>query len=156
MSNVRYLSISVFLANIVCSSEYDRARLRQGLIKSNFLPSPFVRIASRSQVCSPKEWNNQPLRFVTLPNEILKMILGYLDPIWLFQAEAANPQIRALLANLNSTWYENLPPALFAEPEHFQDEDHVARQSVQEFSSLQLATSDARFLNPNSSYFARY
>jgi hypothetical protein len=155
MSKVWYLTISVVLANIVCSSEHNHARLRQGLIKSNFLPGPFGRIASRPLLCSPKEWNKQPLGLVTLPNEILKMILGYLDPIWLFQAEAAHPQIRALSTSLNSIWYENLPPALFAEPEHFQDEDRVARRSVQDFSSLQLATSDARFLRPISSCFAR-
>ena len=73
------------------------------------------------------------------------MILGYLEPIWLFQAEAAHPQICALLASLKSIWYENLPPALFTEPEHFQDEDRVASQSLQAFNSLQLAASDARF-----------
>jgi hypothetical protein len=75
------------------------------------------------------------------------MILGYLDPIWLFQAEAAYPQIRALSTSLNSIWYENMPLALFAEPEHFQNEDPVAaRQSEQDSSSLQLVASDARFV----------
>jgi hypothetical protein len=80
------------------------------------------------------------------------MILGYIDPIWLFQAEAAYPQIRAFSTSLNSVWYEIMPPALFTEPEHFQNEDHVsARQSEQDFSSLQLATSDDRSVLPMSS-----
>jgi hypothetical protein len=37
------------------------------------------------------------------------MVLGYLEPIWLFQAEAAYPPIRALSTSLNSIWYEIIP-----------------------------------------------
>jgi hypothetical protein len=86
-------------------------------------------------------------RIATLPNEILKMVLSYLEPIWLFQAEAAYPQIRALSTSLNSVWYEIVPPALFAEPEHFQNEDRVAARRAEPYSgSLRLATFDARFV----------
>ena len=86
-------------------------------------------------------------KIVSLPNEILKMVLGYLEPIWLFQAEAACSQIRALSTNLNSVWYEIMPPALFTEPEHFQNEDRVAARRAEPYSgSLRLATSDARFV----------
>jgi hypothetical protein len=75
------------------------------------------------------------------------MILGYLEPIWLFQAEAAYPQIRALSTSLNSVWYEIMPPALFAEPEHFQNEDRVAARRAEQYpGSLQLVASDARFV----------
>jgi hypothetical protein len=86
-------------------------------------------------------------RILTLPNEILKMVLGYLEPIWLFQAEAAYPQILTLSTSLNSVWYEILPPALFTEPEHFQNEDRVAARRAEPYSgSLQLAASHARFV----------
>jgi hypothetical protein len=75
------------------------------------------------------------------------MVLGYLEPIWLFQAEAAYPLIRALSISLNSIWYEITPPALFAEPEHFQNEDHVAARRADPYSSsLRLVASDARFV----------
>jgi hypothetical protein len=76
---------------------------------------------------------------------ILKMILGYREPIWLFQAEAAHPYIHALSTTLNSVWYEIMPPALLAEPEHFQNENSVvARSSNQHSESLQLETRDVR------------
>jgi hypothetical protein len=147
------------LADSLTSSEYDRARLRQGLIKSNFLPGPsagFTGYISPSLLCSEEQTNHQVSRFLTLPNEISKMILGYLDPIWLFQAEAAFPQIRALSTSLNSIWYEIMPPALFAEPEHFQDEDLLAaRRSEQDSSALYLATSDVRSVLAASSGVAR-
>ena len=75
------------------------------------------------------------------------MVLGYLEPIWLFQAEAAYPQIRALSTSLNSVWYEIMPPALFTEPEHFQNEDHVAAKRAEPYpGSLRLVASDARFV----------
>jgi hypothetical protein len=75
------------------------------------------------------------------------MVLGYLEPIWLFQAEAAYPLIRALSISLNSIWYEITPPALFAEPEHFQNEDHVAARRADPYSSsLRLVASDVRFV----------
>lgn len=149
MLKVRFISVRVVLVNTTCLSEYDRARLRQGLIKSNFLPGPLAGIASRSLLYYSARTSQQPPRFITLPKEILKMILGYLDPIWLFQAEAAYPQIRALSTSLNSIWYESMPPALFAEPEHFQNEDRLAaRQAEEDSKSLQLVTSDARFVRP--------
>jgi F-box-like len=151
--------ISTVLANSFCPSEYDRARLRQGLIKSNFLPGPFAGFTgyiSPSLLCSQVQTSQHLSRLLTLPNEILKMILSYLDPIWLFQAEAACPQIRALSTSLNSIWYEIMPPALFAEPEHFQDEERLAaRPSEQDSSSLYLATSDVRFVLAASSCIAR-
>jgi hypothetical protein len=75
------------------------------------------------------------------------MVLGYLEPIWLFQAEAAYPPIRALSTSLNSIWYEIIPPALFTEPEHFQNEGRVAARRADPYSgSLRLVTSDARFV----------
>ena len=75
------------------------------------------------------------------------MVLGYLEPIWLFQAEAAYARIRTLSLGLNSVWYEIMPPALFAEPEQFQNEDCVAVKASEQFSSsLKLVTSDPRFV----------
>lgn len=53
------------------------------------------------------------------------MVLGNLEPIWIFQLEAAYPETVAVTANLNFLWYNRLPPALFIEPEHFQNEGHV-------------------------------
>jgi hypothetical protein len=51
------------------------------------------------------------------------MILGHLEPIWLFQAEAAFPTIHQISRRANRLWYDILPTALFTEPEHFQNED---------------------------------
>ena len=84
------------------------------------------------------------------------MVLGYLEPIWLFQAEAAYTQIRALSLGLNSVWYEIMPPALFAEPEQFQNEDSVAAKVSEQFSrSLKLVTSDTRLVIEISCSFRR-
>ena len=59
-----------------------------------------------------------------LPAEILKIILTYLEPIWLFQVAAAYPRIDDLLtfATSNKIWYHAIPAALLLEPESFQDE----------------------------------
>ena len=62
-----------------------------------------------------------------LPPEILKIILGLLEPIWLFQAEAAYPEIALLSSNANFLWYNAIPPALQTEPEYFQDEDKLSK-----------------------------
>ncbi len=61
---------------------------------------------------------------VQYPAEILKHILAYLEPIWLFQVAAAYPRINDLLdfENSNRIWYDAIPAALFLEPENFQDE----------------------------------
>jgi hypothetical protein len=61
------------------------------------------------------------------PAEILKHILVYLEPIWLFQVAAAYPQIDDLLGfeTSNRIWYDAVPAALFLEPEAFQDEVQV-------------------------------
>ena len=57
------------------------------------------------------------------PPEILQAILRYLEPIWIFQVEAAYPQIAELSASLTKLWYNALPFALYLEPEHFQVEE---------------------------------
>lgn len=64
------------------------------------------------------------LWFPKLPVEILKNILGYLEPIWLFQVAAAYSEIEAILSfeTSNRLWYDALPAALYLEPENFQDE----------------------------------
>ena len=61
------------------------------------------------------------------PPEILQCVLGYLEPIWLFQLAAAYPKINALLSyeTSNKIWYDALPAALCLEPENFQDEELV-------------------------------
>lgn len=58
------------------------------------------------------------------PPEILKHILAYLEPIWLFQVAAAYTRINDLLdfETSNRIWYDAVPAALFLEPESFQDE----------------------------------
>ena len=58
------------------------------------------------------------------PAEILQIVLGLLEPIWLFQVAAAYPQIDSLLGfeKSNKIWYNATPAALFLEPENFQDE----------------------------------
>lgn len=147
----------MIIADSSFSLEYDRARLRQGLIKSNFFLGPFTGIAAKPLLCSPAQTIQQLPRLLALPNEILKMVLGYLEPIWLFQAEAAYTQIRALSLRLNSVWYEIMPPALFAEPEQFQNEDCVAAKGSKQFSrSLKLVTSDHRFVFEISCWYRRH
>lgn len=104
----------------------DRAKLKRGILKAGFLPGPFERKASQRLRLPALQCNKKVPTILLLPPEILKMVCGYLEPIWLFQAEAAYPEIAALSSSLNAVWYELLPPALFAEPEHFQDEARVS------------------------------
>ena len=68
---------------------------------------------------------------IQFPPEILLKVLGHLDAIWLFQVEAACSQIRLFLQSSagNRVWYDAIPAALLAQPEHFQSERDV--QDVQ-------------------------
>lgn len=69
-------------------------------------------------------WHSSGSTLLQFPPEILKQIVGYLEPIWLFQVAAAYPQIHELLGfeTANRIWYDAIPAALFPEPENFQDE----------------------------------
>jgi hypothetical protein len=66
---------------------------------------------------------SEPL-LLRFPTEILKRIFGYLEATWLFQVEAAYAMIAELLSfeNSNRLWYDEIPDALLANPENFQDE----------------------------------
>ena len=105
--------------------DHNRVRLKRGILKAEFLAGSLAEYASQRARSSAFQLNPEIPTLLLLPAEVLKMVLGYLEPIWLFQAEAAYPEIAALSSSLNSVWYDILPHALFAEPEHFQDEAHV-------------------------------
>lgn len=86
-----------------------------------------------------------------LPPEILLKVLGHLDPIWLFQAEAACSHIRSFLQSpaSNKIWYNALPAALLAQPEYFQSEREVAlvqnNQNLEVYSVSAIDASSAHF-----------
>ena len=71
---------------------------------------------------------NEPF-LLQIHEEIQQMILSYLEPIWVLQVEAAFPEIAGLSSISNLMWYNSLPPALFTEPEHFQNESQIDRTS---------------------------
>ena len=77
----------------------------------------------------PKDYTRGPTIIAQFPAEILERIIDHLhDPIWIFQAELAFPEVASFLQSpaANRIWYDLLPAALLTLPEYFQSEMHVA------------------------------
>jgi hypothetical protein len=63
------------------------------------------------------------------PQEVLNVVVAYIEPIWLFQLEEAYPSLAEYLStqSANKIWYELFPAALMSEPEYHQDEREVEK-----------------------------
>jgi hypothetical protein len=105
----------------------NRDLLRRGVLHADLTTGPKPCSASHQTPLSGAYFSSGyptvPM-LLQFPPEILKVILGYLEPIWLFQVAAAYHNIHELLdfETSNRVWYDAIPAALLLEPENFQDE----------------------------------
>lgn len=99
--------------------------MRRGVLHTNLAPRPNPCVAGYQPPFSGHHFSRYagPV-LLQFPAEILKNILAFLEPIWIFQAAAAYPGLDKLLGFevSNRIWYDAIPAALFLEPESFQDE----------------------------------
>lgn len=102
--------------------------MRRGVLHVDLAPRPHPCVAGHQPSFSGHHFfhHGGPV-LLQFPAEILKNILEYLEPIWLFQAAAAYPRISKILGFevSNRIWYDAIPAALYLEPENFQDEELV-------------------------------
>jgi hypothetical protein len=109
------------------STDVSRSQMRRGVLHVDLTERPQPSRAGYQPPLSGLHFSHQ-LPFVPIllqfPLEILVYILGYLEPLWLFQVSAAFSDLHELLGfeHSNKLWYDAVPPALFLEPEHFQNE----------------------------------
>lgn len=108
----------------------NRARLKGGILQADFVPRPLPQEKYAHVTGFGLHFYPRLPMLLQFPPEILKLILSYLEPIWLFQVEEAYAEIKELSLALNSVWYNSLPAALYLVPEHFQDEDKVNHKLV--------------------------
>jgi hypothetical protein len=99
--------------------------MRRGVLHIDLAPRPHPCAAGYQPPSSGHHFSRYagPV-LLQFPAEILKEIVEYLEPIWLFQVAATYPKINELLGFeiSNRIWYDAIPTALYLEPENFQDE----------------------------------
>jgi hypothetical protein len=107
--------------------------MRRGVLHVDLAPRPYPCMVGHQPPSSGHHFSRHggPM-LLQFPAEILKNILEYLGPIWLFQAAAAYPRISKILGFKvsNRIWYDALPAALYPEPENFQDEELVQDRAL--------------------------
>jgi hypothetical protein len=110
------------------STDASRNDIIQPLIRNTFLQGPPGLIAlpvDRSLDPGGRHFDpDEGSILEQFDKEILRMILGHLDPVWLFQLEKAIPEMCRYLTSEKSNldWYNAVPAPLLLEPERFQSE----------------------------------